>query len=29
VVATNAQPLFGFKAGRRVFTRERAVLHRP
>ena len=29
VVATNAQPLFGFKAGRRTFTRERAELHRP
>ena len=29
VVATNAQPLFGFKAGRRTFTRSRAELHRP
>ena len=29
VVATNAQPLFGFKAGRRTFTRTRAELHRP
>lgn len=29
VVATNAQPLFGFKAGRRTFTRARAELHRP
>ena len=29
VVATNAQPLFGFKAGRRTFTRAQAELHRP
>lgn len=29
VIATNAQPLFGFKAGRRTFTRARAELHRP
>jgi cytosine deaminase len=29
VVATNAQPLFGFKAGRRTFTHARAELHRP
>jgi cytosine deaminase len=29
VIATNAQPLFGFKAGRRTFTRTRAELHRP
>ncbi|NNE83326.1 MAG: amidohydrolase family protein [Alphaproteobacteria bacterium] len=28
VIATNAQPLFGFKAGRRTFTRARAELHR-
>lgn len=28
-VATNAQPLFGFKRGRRVFTRQRPDLHRP
>ncbi|MCP5155590.1 MAG: amidohydrolase family protein [Ectothiorhodospiraceae bacterium] len=29
VVATNAIALAGFKRGRRTFTRERAVLHRP
>ncbi len=29
VVATNAPPLFGFKGGRRTFTRVRAELHRP
>ncbi len=29
VVATNAQPLFGLKSGRRTFTRDRAELHRP
>ena len=29
VIATVAQPLMGFKRGRRVFTRELAVLHRP
>lgn len=29
VVATNAPPLFGFKGGRRTFTRARAELHRP
>jgi cytosine deaminase len=27
VIATVAQPLAGYKRGRRVFTRERAVLH--
>jgi cytosine deaminase len=29
VIATVAQPLAGFKRGRRVFTRESPVLHRP
>jgi len=29
VVATVAQPLMGFKRGRRVFTRELPALHRP
>jgi cytosine deaminase len=29
VIATAAQPLVGFKRGRRVFTREMAALHRP
>jgi cytosine deaminase len=29
VIATVAQPLIGFKRGRRVFTRELPVLHRP
>lgn len=29
VVATNARPLYGFKAGRRTFTQTRAQLHRP
>lgn len=29
VIATVAQPLVGFKRGRRVFTRETPVLHRP
>lgn len=29
VVATVAQPLMGFKRGRRVFTRELPTLHRP
>jgi cytosine deaminase len=29
VIATVAQPLMGFKRGRRVFTRELPVLHRP
>jgi cytosine deaminase len=29
VIATAAQPLMGFKRGRRVFTREVATLHRP
>jgi cytosine deaminase len=29
VIATAAQPLAGFKRGRRVFTREQATLHRP
>lgn len=29
VIATVAQPLLGFKRGRRVFTRELATLHRP
>ncbi|NKB49001.1 MAG: amidohydrolase family protein [Alphaproteobacteria bacterium] len=29
VIATNAQPLFGFKGGRRTFSRTRAELHRP
>lgn len=28
-VAINAVPLYGFKRGRRVFTRNRAELHRP
>ena len=28
-VATNAVPLFGFKGGRRTFTRSRVDLHRP
>ncbi|MBT8004843.1 MAG: amidohydrolase family protein [Rhodospirillales bacterium] len=28
-IATNAQALFGFKRGRRTFTRTRAELHRP
>lgn len=28
-VATNAQALYGFKAGRRTFTRDRVTLHRP
>ena len=28
-VQTLAQPLFGFKRGRRTFTREPAILHRP
>lgn len=28
-VATVASPLYGFKAGRRTFTRTRPVLHRP
>lgn len=28
-VATVARPLYGFKAGRRTFTRTRAVLHNP
>jgi cytosine deaminase len=29
VIATIAQPLMGFKRGRRLFTRETATLHRP
>ena len=29
VIATVAQPLMGFKRGRRVFTREMPALHRP
>ena len=29
VIATVAQPAMGFKRGRRTFTREAAVLHRP
>jgi cytosine deaminase len=29
VIATVAQPLLGFKRGKRVFTREIATLHRP
>jgi cytosine deaminase len=29
VIATVAQPVMGFKRGRRVFTREMAALHRP
>jgi len=29
VIATAAQPLLGFKRGRRVFTREMPTLHRP
>ena len=29
VIATVAQPLMGFKRGRRVFTREAPTLHRP
>jgi cytosine deaminase len=29
VIATVAQPLMGFKRGRRVFTREMPSLHRP
>ena len=29
VIATIAQPLMGFKRGRRTFTREMPVLHRP
>ena len=29
VIATVAQPLIGFKRGRRVFTREMPTLHRP
>ena len=29
VIATVAQPLMGFKRGRRVFTREMPTLHRP
>jgi cytosine deaminase len=29
VIATVAQPLIGFKRGRRVFTREEPTLHRP
>jgi len=29
VIATVAQPLMGFKRGRRVFTRELPILHRP
>jgi len=29
VIATVAQPLMGFKRGRRVFTREMPILHRP
>lgn len=29
VIATAAQPLMGFKRGRRVFTRELPTLHRP
>lgn len=29
VIATVAQPLMGFKRGRRVFTRETPTLHRP
>ena len=29
VIATVAQPLAGYKRGRRVFTREKAVLHAP
>lgn len=29
VIATVAQPLIGFKRGRRIFTRELATLHRP
>ena len=29
VIATVAQPLMGFRRGRRVFTRETATLHRP
>jgi cytosine deaminase len=29
VIATIAQPSMGFKRGRRVFTREKAELHRP
>lgn len=28
-VATAAQPLYGFKRGRRTFTRQRPALHRP
>jgi cytosine deaminase len=28
-IAEVAQPLYGFKRGRRVFTRPAAVLHRP
>ena len=28
-VATVAQPLFGYKRGRRIFTRELPELHRP
>ena len=29
VVATVARPLAGFRRGRRIFTREKATLHRP
>ena len=29
VIATVAQPLMGFKRGRRTFTREAPALHRP
>ena len=29
VIATVAQPVLGFKRGRRVFSREKAMLHRP
>jgi cytosine deaminase len=29
VIATVAQPVMGFKRGRRVFTREMPTLHRP
>jgi cytosine/creatinine deaminase len=29
VIATLAQPIAGFKRGRRVFTRELPTLHRP
>jgi cytosine deaminase len=29
VIASVAQPLAGYKRGRRIFTREEAVLHRP